>query len=557
MLKQCANCKEEFDIPEDDIEFYRRVSPQFGSTRCEYPLPDLCPPCRMQRRIAWRNEFTYYRRSCSRCSKSIVSVHHPDRTFPVYCNKCWWSDDWDPKENFSEYDLSQSFFSQFVQLLDRVPQLAMMNDNGVASENCEYTNDFAFGKNCYLFTGSWQIRDSLYGTCCNHAQDMVDCYMVNLECELVYESVDSHHLYNCSFLQASSGCSDCILGLDLRGCKECLCCVGLRQKRFHIFNKPYSESEYRRKLQEYDLGSYKNLERLKREFAEFARTFPRKARHLVNCEDCHGDNLFNCRAVTGFDLFNAEFCKYFVKGDSPKNCQDIQTSGNCEWCYNCVTPDNSYLVAFSRWCWKDQHVLYSDNCHSSKNLFGCISLRRSEYCILNKQYSKDEYEALLPKIVESMKSFGEWGVGIPIELSSFAYNESLAFEHFPLTKAEVLKRGWQWRDPEAKEYPKSAAEPPDHIRDVTDAICQSVLTCSECRKGYKIIPMELAFYRKKSFPIPRSCPDCRRRTRTNARAPYKVIERECRDCKRPVESCYPQEIAANLLCESCYEKLVL
>jgi len=31
-----------------------------------------------------------------------------------------------------------------------------------------------------------------------------------------------------------------------------------------------------------------------------------------------------------------------------------------------------------------------------------------KYCILNKQYSKEEYEELVPKIIEHMQKTGEW-----------------------------------------------------------------------------------------------------------------------------------------------------
>ncbi len=37
-----------------------------------------------------------------------------------------------------------------------------------------------------------------------------------------------------------------------------------------------------------------------------------------------------------------------------------------------------------------------------QNCFGCISLRNASYCILNKQYTKEEYEALVPQIIEHM-----------------------------------------------------------------------------------------------------------------------------------------------------------
>ena len=39
---------------------------------------------------------------------------------------------------------------------------------------------------------------------------------------------------------------------------------------------------------------------------------------------------------------------------------------------------------------------------SSSDCFGCVSIRNKKYCILNKQYTKEEYEELLPKIIAHM-----------------------------------------------------------------------------------------------------------------------------------------------------------
>ena len=50
------------------------------------------------------------------------------------------------------------------------------------------------------------------------------------------------------------------------------------------------------------------------------------------------------------------------------------------------------------------------------------------------------------KIVDHMKSTGEWGEFFPSSLSPFGYNETVAQEYFPLDKSEVVNRGWNWRD---------------------------------------------------------------------------------------------------------------
>ncbi len=70
----------------------------------------------------------------------------------------------------------------------------------------------------------------------------------------------------------------------------------------------------------------------------------------------------------------------------------------------------------------------------SSNCFLCVNLENKKYCILNKQYSKEEYEVLVPQIIEHMQKTGEWGEFFPVCLSPFGYNETVAQEHFKLDR---------------------------------------------------------------------------------------------------------------------------
>jgi len=66
---------------------------------------------------------------------------------------------------------------------------------------------------------------------------------------------------------------------------------------------------------------------------------------------------------------------------------------------------NSYNLFACHTCSeKSSNMCYCAKCTTSSNLFGCIGLRNKEYCILNKQYTKEEYELLVPKIIEKMKA---------------------------------------------------------------------------------------------------------------------------------------------------------
>ena len=64
--KNCKTCKNDFEIRNEDKIFYEQV---------KSPMPDYCPDCRMQRRLAFRNERTLYKRPCDLCKTDGVSLY--------------------------------------------------------------------------------------------------------------------------------------------------------------------------------------------------------------------------------------------------------------------------------------------------------------------------------------------------------------------------------------------------------------------------------------------------------------------------------------------------
>ncbi|MBI4836668.1 MAG: hypothetical protein HY817_05425 [Candidatus Abawacabacteria bacterium] len=557
MITPCRQCQTDFEVTAEDKEFYQKVSPIFKGISYHLPSPTFCPECRAQRRLAFRNERKFYTRQCALCTKDIISIHRTTNPVTVYCQRCWWSDRWDPLSYGRDFDFSRPFFEQFEDLYQTVPQIALMNDNGVASENCEYTQDFAFGKNCYLAIASWKVKDCMYCDAVYNSADIVDSTNIVSGSELVYESIHSLNLYSCAFLALSENCSNCWFGLDLKGCKDCFCCFGLRQKQYCIFNQPYSESEYKEKVQTFDTGSYQGLETIKAQFTEWLKQFPKKYLHMSNCEESLGDNLINCKNTFSFDLLKAEHCKYYVRGEDAQWCYDIHQSGCLQWCYEGITPDNAYMALFTLWCWKSKFTLYSDNCHSSEHVFGCTGLKRGNYCILNKQYTKEAYEELAARIIQHMKSTNEWGEFFPISLSPFPYNDTLAQEHYPLTQEVAKKRAIRFEEEPLKESIESISNDlPDNIKNIPDSIFKETLSCLTCNKNYRLIEQELAFYRKMQLPIPRKCFHCRHFERLKRQNPRQLFARNCSECDISLMTTYPLVREPKVLCEPCYNKRV-
>jgi hypothetical protein len=181
---------------------------------------------------------------------------------------------------------------------------------------------------------------------------------------------------------------------------------------------------------------------------------------------------------------------------------------------------------------------------------------------LNRQYEKEEYEKLRAKIIGEMKEYGEFW---PAKFSPLAYNDTIAYERFPLTKEEAVSQGFVWRDLDIKDYVPTIRDIPDHIQDVPDSIVNEVIRCAhsncthQCTTAFKIIPSELQFYRTMNLPLPRLCPNCRHYERLAQRNPLKLWHRKCmkEGCNNEFETSYAPERPEIIYCEQCYQQEVV
>lgn len=558
-MPSCSLCSQAFEVTDDDLAFYDKVSPVFAGKKYAIPAPTLCPDCRRQRRCIWRNERAFFQRTCDLCRKSIISVHPPENPYPVYCLGCWRGTTWDPLQYGRPYDAEKDFFTQFASLYQSAPQRATVSEEGLTCENCEYCFDISYSKNCYRVFGTWKTEDSLYTNLAEYSKFCVDCYDTKLGSEWVYECLDSQRLYHCSFLQNSDNCHDCLFGFDLKGCKDCLGCVNLRQKQFCIFNEQCTEETYKKRRQSYNLSTWSGVENFRREFSVFALQFPRRCLNQQQCELCVGDHLFNCKDVTGTINCNSENSRWIERSDTVRNCYDILQSGNPQWCLELITGDNAYAVLFSMYCNHSKYLLYCSDCLTCEHCIGCVSLRNKKYCIFNTQYTKEEYEALAGSILQAMQTSAEFGEFLPSNISPFGYNDTNAGEFYPLSREDVLQRGWRWQDnhPTTTQKETLATDQiPEEIQSVDDSMLSEILACVECQKNYRLIAQELRFYRTMNIPIPRHCPDCRHRSRLLHRNGFMLFDRSCAKCQTQITTSYSPERPEIVYCEECYLKEV-
>ncbi len=223
--RNCQNCKTPFLIEADDTAFYEMV---------HVPPPTFCPPCRLQRRLAFRNDRSLYRIECALCKKVSFSTSPQGEPFTVYCFDCWNSDTWDREQYGMEYDFSKPFFSQYAELFRKVPARSRTILPGTLT-NSDFTNLVTYLKNCYLIFNSDYNQYCYYGTEIESSKDCVDNIMLDT-CESCYGSVNLQNCYRAFFSLDCESSSDIWFGRNLNGCLNCFGCSNLRNKSFHIFN---------------------------------------------------------------------------------------------------------------------------------------------------------------------------------------------------------------------------------------------------------------------------------------------------------------------------------
>ena len=557
--KTCKNCCADFTITQKDMEFYEKISPVFEWKKYQIPTPTLCPDCRQQRRLAFRNERNLYKRKCDATGKEIISMYSPDKKTKVYTEDFWWSDKWDSLDYGIDFDPKKSFFQQLQELFIAVPQPPLIN-HYTTHENSNYANYSGYLKNCYLVYECWNCENLFYGENSRHIENSLDM-SISTRCQKCYFCFNVFDCYNLCYSTNSTNCSDSYYLQNCDDCKFCYNCENLSHRSYCIENREYSQEEYFEKIKKLPRGYDSDL------YQHISSKLPRIYMHGMGNENVTGDYIFHSKDVSDSyhvkNLENGKYCSYLSSSSKrSSDCYDYDYFWWVQKIYESVTVGGiSEQVYFSLNTWELAYQnMYCNMCHTSKNLFGCVWLKGKQYCILNKQYTKDEYERLVPQIMEHMKSRGEWWEFFPTSMSPFGYNETIAQQHFPLEKDQVLFQGHNWSDYEIP-FPKvdkiiAAQKLPKDISDIPDDILNWAIECEVSKKPFRIIPQELEFYRKHGLPIPKLHPEERHKQRMKLRNPQKLYKRSCGNCRKSITTTYTPERVEEVFCEECFNKKI-
>ncbi len=319
-------------------------------------------------------------------------------------------------------------------------------------------------------------------------------------------------------------------------------------------------------MKEFASGSFAAVRQMHQRVAELFLKFPRRAYRGQRSENVSGDNLSSCK--DSFDCYDSEnlrdcrFCTNCLMGAA--DCYDLDIWGNdTQLVYNsAMSGEGAHSVIGGYYCcYGVSRVFYSAFCtHNCHNLFGCVGLRQKQYCILNKQYSAEDFERIAKQIAARLRSIERWGEYFPESFSDFGYNETVANEFYPLKREPALALGFRWSDyenpdPQAVQI-WDAAELPDGIGEADERFLNGAVRCEISNRVFRITRAEFEYYQRHSIPLPRRHPDERHRDRLSLRPRRKLWTRTCPSCSERMQTSYSPGEPEQVLCERCYQKLV-
>jgi hypothetical protein len=506
----------EFLVSDQELELLHKLPELNSALGLEtLPLPTVHPFEALRRMYVFGALRPLFKGKSVISGQSLLTRYNPDLGTKI-CSTEEFFDLIDNTEVGQDYDFSRPFFEQWYEVFRKSVQPPLNKSN---CEDSDYVNGALNLSGCYLCFAMWDSKDCLYCVTALSCRDCVDlCYSVN--CELCYSS---NNLTRCYEVQESTDCSDCQSSFGLFGCSNCSNCYGcvdLSREEYCIFNQKVTKSAYEQFLAGKDLASYNNRIIAVAECNAFAVAQNYKAKTISISERATGAYIERCEDVEQvYNAVSSRFSGYLIIGQDAHHCYrglgvrssfTYQTHGFDSsvnvYCYTVRGGSNNIYSTF----------LYN-NC---SDCFGCTGLKKNSYCILNKQYSKEEYLELVPRIIAHMKSTGEWGEWFPIQYAPHYYEEGSWAEFMHDIPREVArKRGYLLLpDSELKTPSDQTDSIPDKLSgaDITTLLATPV-RCQKTGKLFNLQRRELDFYLKLGIPVPRVHWNHKMQARINSR----------------------------------------
>lgn len=464
------------------------------------PEPQMLPYLRIRHLGAFWPHWNLHKRTCDKTGRDIISVFRPDCPYPVWHKDEFYASALPPS---SRIDFNVPFFEQAETLFKRCP---IPHNSGLNNENCEYTDDWWYSKNCYLCHSGVRCEDNRYSYRILDCKNTLYC-VFSFECEWCMDVINSEKCHRCISGLYLKNCSETAFCYDCRNCHDCLFCFNLRNKRYCIGNQELTKEEYERQRKQFSLDSREGYAHCRDLFRRMMREMAWHKSHYLDFSERSSGNyalrlkdasgvFFGNGVEDGANVTRLGWAKTVVDAINLQDAERVLVSSGIQI--------KSYDVGFSYMLDNARFALYSAYSSKCENIFGCCGLLGGKNAILNAPYSQHEYQGLRRRIIDHMKSTGEWGRFFPGSFAPQPYDESWSSFYFPLSPEEQKSAGYRSQAPMEKHdhaY-RGASEVPLLPYEADEATTRETYWDPEAQKPFQILPQDINFCRELGVPLP-------------------------------------------------------
>lgn len=420
------------------------------------------------------------------------------------------------KKNLLDLEVGEpkNFMNQLELLFIQCPKLQDLSFG--EKENSIYAESTFGCKNTYLSVevglGSENVLYSAMVYC--NCKNVFNSLQITSWSENIYfckSITNSQNIFYSRFIQNSYNVrfsSNCL------SCQECIACNNLTNQKFCIENKQYSEQDYNAVKSWYIKSILSG--------ANGSNILPISNGNIVVSKNCSGSGIYQCNNIeNGYFIAKFENGRNICFGDWGNVCTDaydaFHVGENCSWFYgvSCCGIENNGIYCSVR-VTNSTNIFYSYHLDACSFCLGCIWLKNKSYCILNKQYTKQERYEKVDEIFWQM--YADWTLWdfFPASMNPFYFNDTAAYLIDPsFTKEEVTIKWYLRRDEPIKvdipawalvvktsELGRFESFDAEWNWKIDPEILKYIIV-DEQANVYRIVKMEYDFLMKYGLPLPR------------------------------------------------------
>lgn len=435
--RTCAITGEKWMMDEAEIKWYRHLN---------VPPSKLSPTSRWFILNGEALGFEWWWNKHPETGKPILTYVHPATGVHVLPDAEWFQKDFISAGR--DVDASRSLFEQMHPLRTSVPVPATYN----VKEPQGGISLLSYGDVNSYFTIACSAKNSFYSSDAFDCESVAEAYAVKNATEC-YRVICGARLFKMRYAYHCFDSSDCAFVFDCRNCEYIFGGTNLRNKKYVWFNEQLSREEWERRRAEVDLSRRSVVAAQDQAFQALLASqgfWPENFNE--NAPGCTGDYLrdvLNCQvAFASADGPRDNDWACYCYGKSERTYMTCGAVNSADSYYCATIPDSSncnFCINLAR----SLNMEYCISCLNCENCFACVGLNRKKFCILNKQYSEEEYWTKLDEIKCAMLDRGEYGEFFPTSFSSSYFLESVAGINLGATKEDGIKYGFPDFDPES------------------------------------------------------------------------------------------------------------